>query len=126
LFGGGCGRLFEGSAEQMFESLTRITELFDPGTKIYPGHEYTLANLEFAHALEPENHTVRDRLDWEKQKKKQNACRPDFDLALEKRTNPFLRSHAPDLQAAIQRRDKGVGDAPVDIFRVIRSLKDNV
>lgn len=125
LFGGGCGRLFEGSAEEMYHSLTRITELIPPQTKIYPGHEYTLSNLEFAHHLEPNNQAVLKRLNLEKDKKAQNACTPDFDLALEKLTNPFLRCDDPELRSGVEKIQNGIGESAAELFGTVRAMKDN-
>lgn len=90
LFGGGCGRLFEGSASQMFASLQRIMQL-PPETLIYPAHEYTAHNLAFAKGIEPDNLALKARItDTQRLRALQQPTLPST-VALELATNPFLR-----------------------------------
>ena len=91
LFVAGCGRLFEGTAENMFESLQKLDQL--PGnTAIYCAHEYTLANLKYATIAEPENPEIQKRLaQVEELRSKQHATVPTT-LVMERLTNPFLRA----------------------------------
>ncbi len=102
LFGGGCGRLFEGSYEQLYESLQKISELPND-TQIFPAHEYTLQNLKFAEAVEPLEvnpkiqiriSKVRDLLD------KKKPTLPSL-LGEEKLTNPFLRCHKESVKKSV-------------------------
>lgn len=115
LFGGGCGRLFEGDAAMMHASLTKLAAL-PPETRVYFGHEYTAANLRFAAAVEPDNPEVAKRA----------ASIPTpstpSTIALERATNPFLRSAAPEVVIAAMNR--GVAGDPVSVFGAIRAWKD--
>jgi len=97
LFNGGAGRLFEGTAEQMMDSLSKLTALPEE-TLVYSGHEYTLANLTFAHQLEPENVAVERRL------KQLKIPSVPSTLKEELETNPFLRIEA--LQSILGSTDK--------------------
>src|SRR4051812_10647746 len=85
LFAGGCGRLFEGTPEQMFASLRSITAL-PPPTRLWFGHEYTANNLRFAAAVEPDSPPIADRLAH------LPACTTPTTVALELATNPFVRA----------------------------------
>ncbi len=111
LFGAGCGRLLEGTADQMHHSLGRLGALPDR-TRVWCGHEYTRDNLRFALTLEPGNPDLVDR--WRR------AVPPTvpLDMGLEKRTNPFLRCHEPALQAVTGCRE------PVQVFAALRAMKD--
>lgn len=89
LFVMGCGHLFEGTAQQMFESLQRIKSLPD-ATSIYCAHEYTLANAEFAHAHLPENEEIKNALYFFNQLRADNIPTVPTTLRAEKLSNPFL------------------------------------
>jgi len=91
LFVMGCGRLFEGTAEQMWESFDKITALPDD-TKIYCGHEYTLSNAEFCLKVEPENEKIKARYDEVKGLRAQHKPTVPTSLREEKDTNVFLRA----------------------------------
>lgn len=97
LFSAGCGRLFEGSPEQMHQSLQRLANLPDE-TRVYCTHEYTLANLTFARAVEPDNQAVIAHLTHCQQLRNNQQPTLPSTLATEKAINPFLRCHLPDLQ----------------------------
>ncbi len=105
LFAMGCGRLFEGTAQQMYRSLHRIAELPED-TALYCGHEYTLANAQFAVHAEPENAATRDRLDQVRALRDQGKITLPTTVEEERRTNPFVRA------------------ADVDAFARLRSEKD--
>ena len=91
LFLAGCGRLFEGTAAQMFGSLGRLGSL--PGeTRVYPGHEYTVKNLEFAAAAEPDNRAVAARLVEARARRGKGEPTVPATLEAERATNPFLRA----------------------------------
>lgn len=125
LFAGGCGRLFEGSAQQMHESLQKLMALPDT-TQLYCGHEYTLSNLCFALEVEPDNVTLRQRLaEVEHQRAAQQATLPSR-LAEEAQTNPFVRTHVEAVKAAAQRFDPQCDDSPVAVFAALRKWKDQV
>jgi len=118
LFCGGCGRLFEGSAAEMHHSLTEILGALSDDTVIYCGHEYTEANLRFARTVQ-EYPALERRLADTKVRREQGSFCASATLAEERLTNPFLRCHLPEMQAALGRE----GD-PVLAFAALRSKKD--
>jgi hydroxyacylglutathione hydrolase len=120
LFACGCGRLFEGTAEQMFASLSKLAALPDD-TKVYCGHEYTLANIGFAKAVEPENRALSAR--EARDRKLREAGRPTLPstLADEKATNPFLRCREP---AVVESANKYLGARVADPVRVFAAIRD--
>ncbi|MBU0800867.1 MAG: hydroxyacylglutathione hydrolase [Alphaproteobacteria bacterium] len=91
LFSLGCGRLFEGTAEQMWESLQKLAALPDD-TLVYCGHEYTAANARFALGVEPDNKDLKDRAAAVTALRAANRPTVPVHLGLEKQTNPFLRA----------------------------------
>jgi hydroxyacylglutathione hydrolase len=119
LFSLGCGRLFEGTPGQMWDSLSRLMALPDR-TRLYCGHEYTQANARFALSIEPENHELRARvLEIETQRASRLPTVPTT-LGQEKATNPFLRVNEPAVRAAL-----GMERAsPVEVFTELRHRKD--
>jgi hydroxyacylglutathione hydrolase len=120
LFACGCGRLFEGTAEQMYASLEKLRALPDD-TKVYCGHEYTLANIGFARAVEPENSALRTR--EERDRKLRDAGKPTVPSTLgeEKATNPFLRCLEP---AVVESANKYLGARVADPVRVFAAIRD--
>ena len=124
LFAGGCGRLFEGSATQMTTSLDKLAAL--PGdTRVYCAHEYTLANLQFALAVEPDNPALQQRLQAEQDKRRQQRPTVPSTVALELATNPFLRSREPAVIAAAQARSGQPLSRPDQVLAAIRTWKDS-
>ncbi len=124
LFAGGCGRLFEGDAAQMMNSLSRLAAL--PGdTRVYCGHEYTAKNLEFAAGLEPGNAALAARRREVADLRAAGKPTVPTTIAIEKATNPFLRWTSPELAASVRARESGVGTNAADIFAATRRLKDN-
>jgi hydroxyacylglutathione hydrolase len=91
LFAMGCGRLFEGTPRQMFDSLKRITAL-PADTRLYPAHEYTLANARFAAVAEPDNAAVASRLDAVARLREAGEITLPTTVAEERATNPFVRA----------------------------------
>lgn len=125
LFSGGCGRLFEGSAEQMLHSLSRLAALPDD-TKVYCAHEYTESNLKFALKLEPNNLILAQRYAEIKRVRQRQENTLPSTIALEKATNPFLRCHLPSIQkAASEHCKKNIHD-PTETFSVIREWKTSI
>lgn len=123
LFAGGCGKLFEGTFEQMQHSLAKILEL-DDQTLIYCAHEYTQDNLKFALIAEPENQNLLNRIsDTNKLRNKKQATVPSL-LKLEKETNPFLRYNKPSIIQAAENYSSKILNKPADTFKVIRLWKD--
>lgn len=90
LFGAGCGRLFEGTAEQMWHSLQKIASLPD-ATQVYCAHEYTLPNLRFARDVDKNNQTLQERIHRDTQTRIKKLPTIPSTIGLEKSTNPFLR-----------------------------------
>jgi hydroxyacylglutathione hydrolase len=123
LFACGCGRLFEGTPEQMMASLTKLAALPD-ATKVYCGHEYTLANIAFAQQVEPANAALATRL--ARDRKLRDAGQPTLPSTLgeERATNPFLRWREP---AVVESANKYLGSRvsdPVRVFSAIREWKN--
>ena len=123
LFSAGCGRLFEGTAAQMLDSLDRIAALPDD-TRVYCAHEYTLSNLRFAAAVEPGNADVLDTLEAVRELRARDGITLPTTLGRERRINPFLRCREPAVRAAAQARSGKRLAGPAEVFAVIRSWKD--
>jgi len=123
LFIGGCGRLFEGTPQQMHASLSKIRALPDH-TEIYCAHEYTLDNLEFALWVEPDNADLCAFRKAAQQKRARGEPTVPSLLGIEKQCNPFLRFDAPAVVAAAERRLKREGLAEYEVFGEIRRWKD--
>ncbi len=115
----GCGRLFEGTPAQMWDSLQKLAAL-PPETLVCSGHEYTASNARFAVTIEPENSALRSRADAIDAARARGLPTVPSTLAEELATNPFLRAS----EAAIAAHLGMAGAAPVDVFAKIRSLKD--
>jgi hydroxyacylglutathione hydrolase len=122
IFGAGCGRLFEGTPEQMAVSLRTLAGLPDE-TEVYCAHEYTEMNLRFAVAVEPQNRMLQQRvLDAAATRAKGQSTVPST-MALEKATNPFLRCSEPAVVAAAVARG-AVSTDPVTVFAAIRGWRN--
>lgn len=124
LFAGGCGRLFEGIPEQMLSSLDKLAALPD-ATQVYCAHEYTVSNLRFACAAEPDNAVLAKRLQDEQTKRERDIPTVPSTIGLEKATNPFLRAREPGILAQLQREGKIDGDNTVAVFAALREWKNN-
>ena len=120
LFACGCGRVFEGTAEQMLASLGKLAALPDE-TKVYCGHEYTLANIRFARAVDPDNPVLAAR--EERARRLREAGRPTLPSTLgeERATNPFLRCAEP---AVVESANKYLGSRVADPVRVFSAIRD--
>jgi hydroxyacylglutathione hydrolase len=123
LFAAGCGRLFEGTPAQMHASLSRLAGL-PADTRVYCGHEYTLANLRFAAAVEPANAAIKDRTARMAALREAGLPTLPSTLADEAATNPFLRSREPAVRAAAAAREGRELDDPVAVFATIRAWKN--
>lgn len=123
LFSAGCGRLFEGTARAMYTSLARLRALPDQ-TAVYCAHEYTLANLRFALAVEPDNPMVLEHLRACEARCAQGLPTLPSTIALEKAINPFLRTHMPAVRAAAERHAGRPLDDALEVFAVLRQWKD--
>jgi hydroxyacylglutathione hydrolase len=124
LFAAGCGRVFDGTFEQLADSLRRIAEL-PPGTMVYCAHEYTLANLGFAAWVEPQSDSLQRRARKEKARRACGEATVPFRLSLELDTNPFLRTRVPAVIAAAERYAGRRLQSPTEVFTVLRRWKDS-
>jgi hydroxyacylglutathione hydrolase len=122
LFSAGCGRLFEGTAGQMHHSLAQLAAL--PGdTAVCCAHEYTLANLKFALAVEPGNQAARQYHDACQVRRARHEPTLPSSIAIERDVNPFLRCDVPEVIAAVHRRTPSARH-PVEVFRTLREWKN--
>ena len=115
----GCGRLFEGTPAQMWESMLKLRAL-PPETRVCSGHEYTADNAAFAASLEPSNPHITSRVEQTAKTREKGGYTVPSLLSLEIATNPFLRADDPSLAKAIGMS----GAAPVDVFTEVRARKD--
>jgi len=123
LFAAGCGRLFEGTAAQMVRSLDRLAAL-PPDTRVYCAHEYTLSNLAFAMAADPDNGALAARLAACEALRAQGRPTVPSTIAEERATNPFLRADQPALRAAAERFRPGAAVSVVSVFAALREWKN--
>ncbi len=119
LFALGCGRLFEGTAEEMWRSLSKLAAL-PPSTRVYCGHEYTASNARFALAVDPDNPDLRRRAEEIRGLRERGEPTIPTTIELELRTNPFLRVGDP----AIRRRLGMEEASEVEVFAELRARKD--
>jgi len=124
LFAAGCGRIFEGTAAQMYASLVKLSKL-PLDTKIYCAHEYTLSNLRFAAVVEPFNDAIAERIKEVSVLRKYNLPTVPSLLSEEIRTNPFLRCHLPAVRRLVaEHLGQDLSD-DLAVFTALRSWKDN-
>jgi hydroxyacylglutathione hydrolase len=123
LFAAGCGRLFEGTPRQMYQSLQRFAAL-PQATQIYCAHEYTLGNLLFALAVEPDNPDTASRLEQVRAWRAQGLSSLPSTLALECATNPFLRCAEPSVKRMISQRLQRFIEDEIEVFTALRAWKD--
>jgi hydroxyacylglutathione hydrolase len=121
LFLAGCGRLFEGTPAMMFRSLNEVLGAMSSETRVFCGHEYTLANLAFAASLEPSNAKIAERIARARALRARNEPTVGSLLAEELETNPFMRTRSAELRRHLDL----LADAPdVDVFAATRRAKD--
>jgi hydroxyacylglutathione hydrolase len=123
LFAAGCGRLFEGTPAQMVTSLDKLAAL-PPGTRIYCGHEYTVSNLRFALAVEPQSAALRARLEREQAKRNRGEPTLPSSVGEERSTNPFLRTSEAEVCAAAGRHAGRDLPDRVAVFAELRAWKN--
>lgn len=124
LFAAGCGRLFEGTPAQMVASLGKLAALPDT-TRVYCGHEYTVSNLRFALAVEPDSAALRNRQARAQAMRAAGVPTVPTMLVEERATNPFLRVHHPSIRAAVERHAGRALDGPVALFAELRAWKNS-
>lgn len=123
LFAAGCGRVFEGTPAQMLASLSRLAAL--PGDAlVYCAHEYTMANLRFAQAVEPDNRLLAERVADAATRRAAGLATVPSTIAVEHRTNPFLRATEPAVRRAAETRLGAAPATDVDCFAAIREWKN--
>jgi len=120
LFSLGCGRLFEGTAAQMHESLSKLSNLPDD-TRVYCGHEYTQSNAKFAVHVDPTNADLQQRVKEIDHLRSAKQPTIPTTIGLEKATNPFLRANDASIRSNLRKVDAD----DVDVLGLLRSMKDN-
>ncbi len=123
LFSAGCGRLFEGTPEQMHDSLQRLSALPE-STQVFCTHEYTLSNLAFAGVAEPDNAALHARIAEARQLRADGEPTLPSTIGLERRHNPFLRCAAPAVRAEVERQAGSALADEVAVFAALRHWKD--
>jgi hydroxyacylglutathione hydrolase len=123
LFSAGCGRLFEGTPSQMHQSLQALAALPDD-TRVCCAHEYTLSNLRFAAAVEPDNTDIAKHTVLCHALRHRGEATLPSTIGLEKRINPFLRVHLPTVQSAAMGYDPSIPNHPVSVFGTLRQWKN--
>ncbi|XP_034395900.1 hydroxyacylglutathione hydrolase, mitochondrial isoform X1 [Cyclopterus lumpus] len=118
LFVAGCGKFFEGTAEQMYKALMDILGCLPPETRVYCGHEYTVSNLKFARHVEPDNEVIQKKLAWAKEKCSNGEPTIPSTLADEFTFNPFMRVKEKSVQEHVQQT------TPIETMRSLRKEKD--
>ncbi|KAK0396345.1 hypothetical protein QR680_001680 [Steinernema hermaphroditum] len=119
LFIAGCGRFFEGSAEDMNRALNVILSSLPDETKVYCGHEYTVANLLFAKSIEENNGDIDQKLKWAKQCSSDNTPTVPSTIGEEKLFNPFMRVSNPSVLGALKIDD------PIEAMKKLREMKNS-
>jgi hydroxyacylglutathione hydrolase len=123
LFAAGCGRMFEGTPPQFYASLNRLASLPD-ATLLYCAHEYTLSNLRFALAVDPDNPALTERAFAAQLLREQGQPTVPSRIDLERATNPFLRAHLPALKQAAQKQMERNLGSDVEVFAALREWKN--
>jgi hydroxyacylglutathione hydrolase len=134
MFAAGCGRLFEGTAQQMWTSLSRLAALPDT-TQVYCAHEYTMSNLRFARKAEPFNLAIADREQESARLRAHGMPTVPFNISTERATNPFLRAGVADIaeraaamasvpEISCQLPDLRQLQDPVRTFAILRAWKN--
>jgi hydroxyacylglutathione hydrolase len=123
LFSGGCGRMFEGTATQFYHSLQKIASL-PASLKVYCTHEYTLANLAFACAVEPNNPSLQAYRQQAEQTRSQQQPTLPTSLERELEINPFLRVDIPEVVERLRTHDSDNLNDSIQRFAALRGWKD--
>jgi hydroxyacylglutathione hydrolase len=124
LFSAGCGRLFEGTPEQMVASLAKLAQLPDE-TLVYCGHEYTVSNLKFALAVEPDNAEAARYLDESGEKRARDEATLPSSMRRERNVNPFLRCEQQSVKQAAEAKAGRRLPNTTEVFAAIRQWKDS-
>ncbi|XP_053971699.1 hydroxyacylglutathione hydrolase, mitochondrial isoform X3 [Hylaeus anthracinus] len=119
LFAGGCGRFFEGTADQMYKALIQILGSLPNETKVYCGHEYTENNLKFGRYVEPENEAICQKIESVRSQREKRCPTVPSTIQDEKLTNPFMRVHEQSVMNHAKEKD------PIQTMAFLRREKDN-
>ncbi|CAL8111090.1 unnamed protein product [Orchesella dallaii] len=119
LFIGGCGRFFEGTAQQMYTALVEKLGVLPPETLVFCGHEYTVNNLKFGLHVEPQNSAMSEKLGWAQDQRSKRLPTIPSSIREEKEINPFMRCTLPVLQNHVQTK------TPVECMGALRTMKDS-
>ncbi|MFH4355071.1 MAG: hydroxyacylglutathione hydrolase [Neisseriaceae bacterium] len=119
LFSAGCGRVLDGTMRELFDSIHRLNQLPEE-TLLYPAHEYTRRNLEFARGIEPHNEAIKETL---AQIDTQTITLPTT-LAHEREVNPFLRIEIPEVKRRVLELSPSTDSSAFGVFSALRSLRD--
>lgn len=118
LFLGGCGRFFEGTADQMYSALIEKLSKLPDETNVFCGHEYSLQNLKFGNHVEPDNAAIKEKIEWSKAKRAASEPTVPSTIAEEKQINPFMRVGCDSVQQFAKSND------PIETMSIIRKTKD--
>jgi len=123
LFLGGCGRFFEGTAEQMYTALIEKLSSLPGDTKVYCGHEYSLQNLAYGAHVEPDNQHIADKIKWSRVKRELTPAEPTVPSTIdeEKLINPFMRVE----ESSVQSYAGTTGQGGIATMKALRAEKDN-
>ncbi|MCP3428058.1 hydroxyacylglutathione hydrolase [Opacimonas viscosa] len=124
LFSAGCGRVFEGTYEQMLRSIDTFFNYPD-NTLIYCTHEYTLANIEFALTVEPNNETLKQFKAWALRQRSNNFPTLPTNISEQKKVNPFMRLDSPEVIAFCEKQSGQKDLDRIELFTILRKAKDN-
>ncbi|KXO07524.1 Hydroxyacylglutathione hydrolase [Moritella sp. JT01] len=124
LFSGGCGRLLDGSATELFSSLQRIKAL-DEHILVYPAHEYTQANLMFCYAVEPQNKALKKHIEYTAKLRQQGLPTVPNSLKSEKQINVFLRTNEATVSMAMEHKLLDILTSEQAVFAALRVWKDH-
>ncbi|WP_227429613.1 hydroxyacylglutathione hydrolase [Psychrobacter sp. I-STPA6b] len=124
LFSGGCGRVFTGTIEELYNSFERLKKLPDE-TLFYPAHEYTADNLRFGLSIEPNNEAIRHSLLEATKNVERGIASLPVTLAHEKQVNVFMRPDMADTIEGVSRQVSLVDTKPLTVFAALRELKNN-
>ncbi|MDT0581166.1 hydroxyacylglutathione hydrolase [Brumicola blandensis] len=124
LFSAGCGRMFEGTPEIFYKSLSKLAALPE-NTKVYCTHEYTLANLAFAKHVDPENMALQEYSRWAEETRALGKITLPSDIKTQKRINPFLRCEDKRIEENIAKEMNLSPANAVEVFAALRSRKDS-
>ena len=123
LFACGCGRIFEGTPQQMHDSLQKLVALPDD-TRVYCTHEYTLSNIRFARTVEPGNDSLQQFERHAQNQRAQNLPTLPTDIATEKACNPFLRCEETEVMRSANQHSGKILSGALDVFTALREWKN--